>query len=556
MFTVDNAFFEQIRARMDYLYTRDKARDKAHNKVVPLALAIRRILVSAKVQEGLKLVREVQPGGLSFVGGYHLRRAADGTVDIWQDASLASRSLRNDLLTCALLKLGEKTTQLLTEQAICQLWPRYLVEPLEARIDCPQATGNPSHVNSLPAQATEAHRMHSLLNDLKFRVYEHFAGNFWGETKKGALLGHAIWRNVLDPEVASLTLKIFGPNASLRHYNRVVFHTAVLRQVSQETPHLMRLLGSLENRPDFDHMICSQMGQRLREHYLRQGFTPAGWAFLTQQGRSVSPFLAGLGSELVNRLAELQCGKLPTGRWLKTLTTRYYMAPVDEISKLLVLFAKAYAQRKVKAKDLTDNLLFVLDYLHQAKPKIGHQTTFLGFVKKQAEWHRKVAHEENQRQLANLKELYTWQPLVQSVDLGELKAISLTSSAELIEEGVAMAHCVGGYFRSCYQNRNRIFSVTLAGQRVATLEVLARGESWSQGQLYGPGNSKLTDKKVIQLAKRVVSACNKAQPLDPKLNTVQTLQPEVATPAKPLQLRPRRVLDARQEITMQDLLAA
>ena len=554
MFTVDNTFVEQLQAYLDYRAPRDKAQAQSRKKqkVVPLVLAARRILVSAKVQEGLKLVHEVQPGRLSLVDGYSLRRAANGTVDIVQEASSVGRSLHNDLMACELLKLGDKGTQLLTWQVIHRLWSLYLVKPLEALKDGPQSTLAVRNPRVVPLDQLEA---------LKYRMMDHFAGNFWGESKKGSLLGAAIWRTVLDVEVASLTLKLFGPKATLRQYNRVVPHVAVLHQISQETPHLMRLLGTMLDShqiPELekDRSIPRNVVQLLRDHYLAHSFTPAAWAFLTHQGSSVSPFLVGLGSKLVNRLAELQCGQLPNGRWLKTLTNRYYMVNVDEFSKLLVLFSKAYAQRKAKAKDLTDNLMLLLDYFYQAKPKIGSQTTFQGFLKKQAEWHRKMAHEENQRQLTNLKEHYTWQPLVQTVELGELKATGLNSSGELIEEGVAMAHCVGGYFHSCYQNRCRIFSLTLAGQRVATLEVTCRGERWSQGQLYGPGNSKITDKKVIQLARRVVAACNKAPALDVRLNTVEKLLS--ADAAKPMarQQRLLRGLDAREENPTEELLAA
>ena len=108
-----------------------------------------------------------------------------------------------------------------------------------------------------------------------------------------------------------------------------------------------------------------------------------------------------------------------------------------------------------------------------------------------------------------------------------------------------MGHCVGGYFQACYDNHCRIYSLTVAGQRVATLEVAYRGTSWIQGQLYGPGNRKIIDKQVIQLARRVVAACNKAPALDASLNTVTPLK---AREPKPNQRLGVLMVDEAEEL--------
>ena len=560
MFTVDKKFVNKLQSRLDYLAERKTPRTASSKKpkVVPLILDLRRILVSAKVKEGLKLVPDAQPGCLSLVDGHRLVRAADGTVDILQDETSEGLTLRS-FMHYELLKLGDKGTHLLTERVITRLLRQHVYPLLGVVPDYSPAPVVTLEEGSFAENDTDKDRMYSLLTDLSYQVMQRYAGNFWGEPKHGSTLGSAIWRNILDAEVASLTLKLFGARATLRHYNLVVSQVAVLRQLNQETPNLMRLLGSLRDAsriPQLENGIPLNAIQLMREYYLDRGFTPAAWAFMTRQGSSVVPSLAALGAPVVNRLAELQCGKLPHGRWLHTLSNRIYMVRVAELGKLLVLFAQAYAKRKVKAQDLNDNLLFLLDYFYQTKAKIGSQSTFQGLVRKQAEWHRKLAHEEGQRQLANLKELYTWQPLVQSVELGNLRATSLNSSLELIEEGSQMSHCVGGYFRQCYDNRARIYSLTVADQRVATLEVSVRNKRWEQGQLHGLCNSKITDKKVIQLARRVVSACNKAPALDAKLNTVQPLRRAEATSGKAGERRVPLALDERMQELVDDLIQA
>ena len=499
MFNVDNEFVKKLQERLSYLADRKTPRAaRKKPKVVPLILDLRRIMVSAKVKEGLRLVPDAQPGCLILVDGYKLVRATDGTVALWHDKSSGGSTLR-DFLNYELLKLGEKGTQLLTVNVITRLLRQHVHALLGVVLDCSPAPVVTLEEGSFAKNETEKDRMHSLLTDLSYQLMTRYAGNFWGESKKGSTLGSAIWRNILDPEVASLTLKLFGAKATLHQYNFVVPQVDVLRQLSQEAPNLMRLLGALviENRiPQLENSIRLNALQLMREYYLSRGFTPAAWAFMTRQGSSVVPRLAALGAPVVNRLAELQCGKLPSGRWLSMLSDRFYMVRVDELGKMLVLFAQAYAKRRVKAQDLTDNLLFMLDYFYETKARIGSQTTFQGLIRKQAEWHRKLAHEEGQRQLASLKELYTWQPLVQSMELGNLRATSLNSSLELI------------------------------------------------------------DKKVIQLARRVVSACNKAPALDAKLNTVQSLRGADATKGKASERRVPLALDDRMQDLVDDLIQA
>ncbi len=54
---------------------------------------------------------------------------------------------------------------------------------------------------------------------------------------------------------------------------------------------------------------------------------------------------------------------------------------------------------------------------------------------------------------------------------GRFEVITLTSAAELVEEGLAMEHCVGGYADQCRTGRTHICSVRVDGERAATLEV-------------------------------------------------------------------------------------
>lgn len=56
--------------------------------------------------------------------------------------------------------------------------------------------------------------------------------------------------------------------------------------------------------------------------------------------------------------------------------------------------------------------------------------------------------------------------------LGELLAVELTRPGELVREGAALSHCVGGYSHVCYQGSSRIISLrTRAGASRSTIEL-------------------------------------------------------------------------------------
>ena len=64
-----------------------------------------------------------------------------------------------------------------------------------------------------------------------------------------------------------------------------------------------------------------------------------------------------------------------------------------------------------------------------------------------------------------------WEPILDAHERDGWRAQELTSQSALTEEGIEMGHCVSSYADECRQGHMRIFSITLNGERKATLEL-------------------------------------------------------------------------------------
>jgi hypothetical protein len=65
---------------------------------------------------------------------------------------------------------------------------------------------------------------------------------------------------------------------------------------------------------------------------------------------------------------------------------------------------------------------------------------------------------------------------------GRYSVVALTTATELVEEGNAHQHCVGGYYDVCRQGDTQILSLRDHGQPVATIEILL-GSDWREPRL-------------------------------------------------------------------------
>ena len=80
----------------------------------------------------------------------------------------------------------------------------------------------------------------------------------------------------------------------------------------------------------------------------------------------------------------------------------------------------------------------------------------------------------------------------------EWSVVELSSTEQLVEEGQAMRHCVGGYDLYCKEGRSAIFSLKRNGQRQATVEICPVTQAIRQvrGKCNREANTK--EKNVIQ----------------------------------------------------------
>lgn len=122
------------------------------------------------------------------------------------------------------------------------------------------------------------------------------------------------------------------------------------------------------------------------------------------------------------------------------------------------------------------------------------------------EWHKHIL-------MARLK---TTRPLprpwLPQGKVGEISIVPLTTTAELIEEGVAMAHCVASYADDALRGFCCLYSVRRDGVRIATLELTRRHRgSLEVAQLKGLANAPVS-KDVTRAVRRWLRESKRALP--------------------------------------------
>jgi hypothetical protein len=120
-------------------------------------------------------------------------------------------------------------------------------------------------------------------------------------------------------------------------------------------------------------------------------------------------------------------------------------------------------------------------------------------------WHRRAAtvaalrHEENAEQPGWPALCARW-----SSSDNVHQFVPLTSAADLVEEGNALGHCVGGYYSQCRSGGTQILSLRSHGRHAATLELLLGGEpgqglTISVGQFRTFGNARPNEPSHVAL---------------------------------------------------------
>ncbi|GBG14264.1 ATP-dependent protease [Novimethylophilus kurashikiensis] len=322
-----------------------------------------------------------------------------------------------------------------------------------------------------------------------------------------------IWDcNILDRAVFGLSIRIQGNSPTLSCYNACMINRVDVEARIKEAPNLASYLIRYCNRGE-EVYAQSTVFQEARDEFIMAGGSAKGWRWLTKQGwgtvsRRFPRESWYHSAKLATDLADAQVGKVPVVLSLWHHSTSIFMPGLAKI------VAETYKQRKAKASEMNHYVPLIFDFLRAECGKslsVFKGATWKSLVRRQEEWHRKIQRERREK-LRESGNQWAWAPVIQEVVSKSFVATSLNDTESLWDEGDSMGHCVGGYSEYCFKNRSRIYSIkSKEGVRVATLELKLQKSKWTIAQLYGQGNSRVTDQEVRQLATKVAKRCNAAE---------------------------------------------
>jgi hypothetical protein len=358
-------------------------------------------------------------------------------------------------------------------------------------------------------------------------VAAHFNVHWWRPrctvADDARVLGRLLWdAGMIDRDVFSQAVRLSGFKFTMDTYNICAFYKEELAERTKEAPNMVPWLWTvLPNK-----QLCGRrhginvhqtVWKDLKEHFVSLGGTAQAWRWLCGQGHSWFKYndLDERHVKLFNALGALQLGKVPMHRGLVGRVHSQLTYGDGDSSRYVDVFkaaAVANKKRKLKVSEFDDyNLIF--DYLQRIPTANTKGATWASLLRKQHVWHMEEARKEMERR-KEAGGCVSWAPLVQSLQQGDLEAVSLNDSDALWEEGAAMAHCVGGYDERCYHNYSRIYSILRNGERVATLELRYDNSKLVIGQLYGQRNARIKDTAVNKFAKKILSTCRRAPKLE------------------------------------------
>jgi len=111
---------------------------------------------------------------------------------------------------------------------------------------------------------------------------------------------------------------------------------------------------------------------------------------------------------------------------------------------------------------------------------IGEGHSLKSLRESQVRWHHVRQTFENE--VMTSREPLAWLPLIGELDLGQVRAVELTSSAALERQGRREKHCVGGYtgtvMGATSERASLIFSLEKGDRILSTIELVVTRNSW------------------------------------------------------------------------------
>lgn len=238
------------------------------------------------------------------------------------------------------------------------------------------------------------------------------------------------------------------------------------------------------------HLSCSSSGNSL--------FGPAGWRRLAAMPaayvREAVFSESGAGLFLVRRLDRLP--PLPLFRlWCRSTQT-----PSLPVRFLDAAVREAWRRRRLgNFPAFLEECTLAEDWAQAAAGRIQARKGALAWSEiRRAEqaWHDEVL---KTRQASGLR----WDSLVPECEVDGFHIVPLMDGASLWREGQAMRHCVAAYDQRCLEGDVRVFSISQAGKRLATMEIIRLGETrWRLGQVKGFANATV-EQPLLQTAEKI-----------------------------------------------------
>ena len=248
-----------------------------------------------------------------------------------------------------------------------------------------------------------------------------------------------------------------------------------------------------------------QVVSLVRGVYQTNGFDLRNWKTLSKLDAKVVGTILCHKAEpreqmvMLNALCEARVNPHPA--LLKGILGRMYL-PSSKI--LTLLFRESASILKRNPKDQQVELFHqysnVADYgrAMEAEGREIHSKKWSGLLKKSERWHR---------ELRQRREMNRWQDIIRrnngcyrkwnsAIDVrtyDDWKFVALSSEKELLEEAVAMKHCLSSYGDQCSDGRARIFRVLYQDEHVGTAEIVNYTDIWNRSQVNGMYNARLSE---------------------------------------------------------------
>jgi hypothetical protein len=289
-------------------------------------------------------------------------------------------------------------------------------------------------------------------------------------------------------------------------FNLVWQHEMPFRRVARENPQLLNLLELSLREKTMPHE--GDPIAEIRNYFRKSGLSDAAWRYLHRCGSRLFDIPIAMSTNL-SKLPVCKCylGALEAAgfppppapallrAWLRCfvirgedrlLFTRHWYGMHPTVIRAVLLEGDARRTQPDFA-DFVADAAGVMQWGLEVNLVLNKQQARAGWAWLRRNW---IVWQEKRQHMAG-QTGRRWQSLLSEHTNGTYKVVPLTSSSALLEEAIAMRHCVDTYESQCVQGIARIFSIRCAetGKRLATLGILAIGEgAWTIYDFRGTAN--------------------------------------------------------------------